>query len=100
MWEDVDPRIDFFCIYVSGLTNAFKIEDSPGAFKPGDPIGTGRTCRKKTLQLNFWRPGDSVFAHEREFRFGIPFNANPVVQKEILTHFGLEERLDYLWVNR
>ena len=25
-WEDVDPRIDFFSIYVQGLTNAFRLE--------------------------------------------------------------------------
>ena len=27
-WEDVDPQIDFFSIYVQGITNAFRLEPS------------------------------------------------------------------------
>ena len=37
----IDPRIDFFSVFVGGLTNAFQFEDVPGGFKPGDPPGTG-----------------------------------------------------------
>ena len=29
-WEDVDPRIDFFSVYVQGLTNAYQWVDPPG----------------------------------------------------------------------
>ena len=72
MWEDVDPRIDRFSIYVHGLTNAYQWQDETGKFKPGDPIGTGRRLARKTLKLNFWRPGDEYFEHEGEFRYGIP----------------------------
>jgi len=72
MWEDVDPRIDRFSVYVQGLTNAYKWKDEPGRFKKGDPIGTGRRLSRKTLKLNFWRPGDEYFEHEREIRYGIP----------------------------
>jgi len=71
-WEDLDPRIDFFCIFVSGLTNAYRWEDPPGAFQPGDPPGKGRQWARKTLRLNFWRPGDEHLEHEQEIRFGIP----------------------------
>lgn len=71
-WEDVDPRIDRFSVYVNGLTNAYRWEDTPGAFKPGDPIGKGRKWVRKTLKLNFWRPGDEYYEHEKEFRVGIP----------------------------
>lgn len=71
-WEDVDPRIDRFSVYVNGLTNAYRWEDTPGAFQPGDPIGKGRKFLRKTLKLNFWRPGDEYYEHEKEFRFGIP----------------------------
>lgn len=72
MWEDVDPRIDRFSIYVHGLTNAYKWQDEAGKFKPGDSIGTGRRLARKTLKLNFWRPGDEFFEHEGEIRYGIP----------------------------
>ena len=71
-WTDIDQRNDFFSIYVQGLTNAHKWVDPAGAWKDGDPPGTGRRYAVKTLQLNFWRPGDEIDAHEDEIRFGIP----------------------------
>ena len=70
MWEDLDPEIDFFSIYVGGLTNANQWEDPPGALQAGDPPGKGRRFTRKMLQLNFWRPGDAIDADEREIRFG------------------------------
>jgi hypothetical protein len=72
MWEDVDPRLDRFSIYVNGLTNAYKWKDDPGVYKTGDAIGKGRRLAKKTLKLNFWRPGDEYYEHEDEIRYGIP----------------------------
>ena len=49
-WEDIDPQIVRFSVYVSGLTNAYKWKDEPGAYKPGDPILKGRKLYRKTLQ--------------------------------------------------
>jgi hypothetical protein len=72
MWEDLDPRIDRFSIFVHGLTNAYEWQDQPGVFKPGSPLGTGRRLARKTLQLNFWWPGDDIDRGEDEIRFGIP----------------------------
>lgn len=72
MWEDVDPRIDRLSICVNGLTNAYKWKDDPGAYKAGDTIGKGRRLARKTLKLNFWRPGDEYYEHEDEIRYGIP----------------------------
>ena len=71
-WEDVDPRIDFFSIYVQGLSNAYRWIDPPGGFKKGDPPGQGRIFTTKTLRLNFWRPGDEFLEDLQEIRFGIP----------------------------
>jgi len=71
-WEDIDPKIVRFSIFVSGLTNAYRWTDEPGAYKPGDPILTGRTLQRKTLQLNFWRPADPYYEHEEEIRYGVP----------------------------
>ncbi len=99
-WEDVDPRIDYFSIYIRGLTNAFIFADTPGAYQPGDAPGKGRVFRFKTLQLNFWRPGDTSFEHEGEIRFGVPIDSDPIVQQEMLDRFGLEQRLDYRWIYR
>ena len=71
-WADMDPSMDRFSIFVRGLSNAYQWIDQPGAFKPGDPPGSGRKLIPKTLQLNFWRPGDDRFEHEAEIRYGIP----------------------------
>ena len=72
-WVDVDPRIDFFSIYVTGLSNAYRWTDPPGAFKVGDPPTTGRQYTHKTLQLNFWRPGDEFNLLEEEiFCYRVP----------------------------
>lgn len=82
MWDDIYPRMDFFSIYVMGLTNAYQWDDEPGKFKAGDPVGTGRIMTRKALKLNFWRPGDEFYEHEDEVRFGAP------------------GKLDYEWVYR
>jgi hypothetical protein len=71
-WEDVDPRIDRFSVYVMGLTNAYRWIDPPGEYKAGDPPGKGRILLRKTLKLNFWRPSDEYFEHEEEIHYGIP----------------------------
>ena len=81
-WEDIDPRTDFFSVYIQGLTNAYKWVDPPGAFKPGDAPTSGRRLFAKTLQLNFWRPGDEFVEDQRTIRYGMP------------------GKVDYSWVYR
>ena len=102
-WVGVDPRSDFFSIYVRGLTNAYRWQDPPNGFKAGDPPGTGRRFLYKTLQLNFWRPGDSLDHNEDEIRFGVP-NQNQlpsgITEDQVLKAYGLKERVDYQWVYR
>lgn len=63
IWENVNPSIDYVSIDVHGITNAFRI--TRGA--EGE-IG----FKRKTLQLNFWRPGDIVMQHDDRVRYGIP----------------------------
>ena len=72
MWEKIDPRTDRFIVSVKGLTNAYKWVDETGVYKVGDPVGTGRKLVRKTLRLNFWRPGDEYREHEGEIRYGFP----------------------------
>jgi hypothetical protein len=81
-WEDLDPKIVQFSVYVTGLTNAYRWEDTPEGYKEGDPVAKGRKLLRKTLKLNFWRPGDSYYETEDEIRYGIP------------------GRVDYEWVYR
>jgi hypothetical protein len=91
-WEDVDPRIDFLSVFVLGLSNAYRWVDPPGDFQVGDPPAKGRRFAYKTLQLNFWRPGDQYDQHEEEIRFGTP--------KGKADRYGVEEGVDYAWVYR
>ena len=70
MWDGVDPQMDFFSVFVGGLTNAYKWSDPAGAYQAGDPPGKGRQFARKTLQLNYWRPGDELEQNEREIRYG------------------------------
>ncbi len=92
MWTDVDPRIDFFSVYVGGLTNAYRWDDPAGAYKAGDPPGTGRQFTRKTLQLNFWRPGDEHLLDEREIRFGVARGKSGL--------YDVSEGVAYRWVYR
>lgn len=78
-WMDLGIRVDdtrlrdfdYFTVQIMGLTNAYKWVDPAGAFKPGDPPGTGRQFVYKTLQLNFYRPGDEFDAREDEIQLGV-----------------------------
>ncbi len=107
-WEQIDPRIDYFTVYTQGLTNAFKFQDPPGAFKKGSPPGTGRKFTTKTLQLNFWRPGDTVEEDEEEIRYGVRLDGDSDqekgiysdLQKKIFTEHGIDKPLDHLWIYR
>lgn len=91
-WTDVEPRIDFLSVYVGGLSNAYRWEDTPGRYRPGDAPGKGRAFARKILQLNFWRPGDELLQSERELRYGVP------VGKADL--YGVPEGVAYRWVYR
>ena len=59
IWEAVDPRIDYFSIYVRGLTNAIRWRPRPGAeIDPDDPPGQHIEQTLESLRLDFWLPGD------------------------------------------
>jgi len=72
-WEDIDPKTVYFSVYVQGLTNAYKIETVTEKDEAGQETRRWQYLRK-TLVLNFWRPGDDQFPLDREFRFGQPNN--------------------------
>jgi hypothetical protein len=71
-WEHLDPQIKQVSIYIQGLSNVYRWKDQPGEYKAGDPPGTGRRPQRKTLKLNFWRPGEDYLEHEEQIRYGIP----------------------------
>ncbi len=89
-WEDVDPRLDFVSVEVYGLTNAFQ-QDGEGDDAP---------YRRKALQLNFYRPGDTINQTDDQIRFGVPAFENEQEQAYFLKQYDLTERLDYRWLFR
>jgi len=91
-WEDIDPRIDFFSVYVGGLTNAYQWQDFPDQYQLGDPPGKGRRFQHKQLQLNFWRPGDDLAEDEREIRYGSAPGKAGI--------YGTDEGVAYRWISR
>ena len=80
IWRNVDPRIDYISVNVTGLTNAFRIDT--------DQAGV-RSFKQRTLQLNFWRPGDRVRQDDDNVVFGIPLVDNPIRQIEICKRYDL-----------
>lgn len=59
IWRNIDPKTDYFSIYISGLTNAYKI--SAGT-------GTEQVVEEKVVVQKFARPGDEFLQEESEFR--------------------------------
>jgi hypothetical protein len=78
LFEDVDPRIDFVNLKVEGLTNAFRI-----------PHVAGQPNLRKTLQLNFWRPGGIVNQEKDRVDYGIPLVDDPKKQVLITERYNL-----------
>ena len=71
VWEDVDPRIDFFSIHVRGLTNAIRWRQIPGStIGRDDPPGARMEHALETLRLDFWRPGAERDEVEEEMSVG------------------------------
>ncbi len=80
IWENVDPRIDYVSVFVNGLTNAYRLAKTPD--------GEWKTVRK-TLQLNFWRPGDAIEQAKDPVGYGIPLVDDFRRQIEICRRFNL-----------
>jgi len=70
-WEGVDPRIDFFSVYVRGLTNAIRWRQRPGSTVAAqDPPGQHTEQTLESLRLDFWRPGDERVTDGAQVRIG------------------------------
>ena len=80
IFENVNPNIDFVSVFVKGLTNAHRI-------KRADDGSIGFV--RKTLQLNFWRPGDNLEEEKDRVQYGIPLVDNPKEQVEITRRYNL-----------
>ncbi len=71
VWEDVDPRIDYFSIYVRGLTNAIRWRTRADAAFAADSVPVaGEEHALESLRLDFWRPGDDSTSLSEEMSVG------------------------------
>ncbi len=71
VWQDVDPRIDFFTIAVRGLTNAIRWRRNRDAdFSRPLPPASQMDHAVASLRLDFWRPGDDRDEVEEEVTVG------------------------------
>ena len=78
IWKDVDPRIDFVSVFVRGLSNGYRLNRD-----------LSKPPRLKTLQLNFWRPGDRIAQRRDKVDYGIPLVENPREQTMICERYRL-----------
>src|SRR5947209_5791008 len=65
IWDDVNPDSNRYSIFVSGLSNGWSLAEDPT-----DP--KKQVVRRKTLQLNFRRPGDRYNQTSEEIKFVPP----------------------------
>ena len=79
IWEDVDPRADYVTLQVQGLTNAFEVEETVD----------GKKFEFKTLQLNFYRPGDAIDETRDKVTYGIPLVDKTAEQIDICRLYEL-----------
>ena len=80
IWQDIDPRVDYVSVKVSGITNAYRIVNKPDG---------SMAIKRRILQLNFWRPGDSVDEVSDRVTYGIPLVDAPKEQIEICRRYNL-----------
>ena len=71
IWEDIDPRIDFFSIFVRGLSNAIRWREDPLAvFSKESVPGAQTEYALESLRLDFWRPGDERNEVDEQMQVG------------------------------
>lgn len=80
IWYGVNPNIDYVSVRVRGLSNAYRLTR-----KPDGSIGV----LNKTLQLNFWRPGDGIEQARDRVEYGIPLMDDPLQQTEVARRYRL-----------
>ena len=100
--SSVDPRdLEEFELAAGELALLLRTEPIPADSAQRIESAAGQLkYLQKTLVLNFSRPGDTINELDDRIRFGIPAIEDPARQKHVLSQFGLQERLDHLWIYR
>ena len=80
VWEGVNPHVNYVSVFVRGITNAYRL-----VVAADKKIGLVH----KTLQLNYWRPGDSAEQEKDFVDAGIPLVDLPEQQIAITRRYDL-----------
>ncbi len=80
IWTGVDPRADYISVRIKGLTNAYRIVNH----FDGD-----KSFQTRELQLNFYRPGDTVNQDKDRIFPGIQLVDSPKEQAVIARRYEL-----------
>ena len=91
-WTDVDPRIDFFSVFVGGLTNAYQWEDVPGAYRPATRPARAASSPARRCSSISGGPATSCMQTEQELRYGVPLGKADL--------YGVADGVAYRWVYR
>ena len=59
-WVDVDPRIDFFSIYINGLTNAYRWTDPRDGVQGGRSPGDRPAIQAQDAAIEFLASGRRI----------------------------------------
>jgi hypothetical protein len=59
MWRAIDPDTDHFTVYMTGFSSGYQLGKTPDG---------GIVAQRKTIEQQFWRPGDRFDATEIEIR--------------------------------
>lgn len=71
IWEDIDPRIDFFTIFVRGLTNSMRWRSRKDNKNDNNHLAENENeYSLESLRLDFWRPGDDLDESDEEINVG------------------------------
>ena len=89
IWENINPDIDFVSVQIEGLSNAYRLKDAEK-----------KTSFAKTLQLNFWRPGDAIRQARDKLSYGIPLVDDANAQIRIAKFYDLPGPLLRTYLNR
>ena len=95
MWTDVDPRMNEFSIFITGLTNAYQWRErvtENGTFVNTGKIGEGRIIKRRVLRTDWWRVGDANALDESQIHFGSREGNMPISPFDRTGRLSPEER--------
>ena len=59
IWRNIDPRVARFRVFLSGFSNGFRKVQGPDGLE---------VVLRRTLVIDFWRPGDEFNVREPQFQ--------------------------------